>query len=131
MIIQQISVFLEHKPGRVVEVTKALSLSGIDIQAFNIAESSDFGVFRLIVSDVEGAVAALTKAGMAVSLTPVLSVNCPNKPGALSEILELIAGKGISVEYMYAFIHGNATQAILRTRDIEGCQRSLIEAGIN
>ncbi|MCF0172916.1 MAG: ACT domain-containing protein [Bacteroidales bacterium] len=130
MIIQQISVFLENKAGRAAEITKVLSNEGIDIQSFYIAESSDFGVYRLIVSNVEAAMAALRKAGHAVSLTPVLSVDCPNRPGSLTGILELLASHGLSVDYMYAFIHGDINRAIIRSKDIEACQKVIIGAGI-
>lgn len=130
MIIQQISVFLENRAGRTAEVAKILAEANIDIQAYNIAESNDFGVFRLIVSDTEGAVIALKKAGLAVVLTTVLSASCPNTPGSLTKILDVLAGKSISVDYMYSYIHGDATQAIIRTKDIEACQAALIAAGI-
>ena len=130
MIIQQVSIFLENRAGRSAEVTKVLAESNIDIQAFYIAESSDFGVLRLIVSDVEAAVSVLKRAGLAVSLTPVLSVDCPNRPGSLTGILALLADRGISVDYMYAFIHGDVNQAIIRTKNIEACQKVLIEAGL-
>lgn len=130
MIIQQISVFLENRAGRSAEVAKALADANVDIHAYNISESNDFGVFRLIVSDTEAAVIALKKAGLAVSLTPVLSATCPNTPGSLVKILEVLEKKAISVDYIYSYIHGDLNQAIIRTKDINNCQAALIEAGI-
>ena len=130
MIIQQISVFLENRVGRSAEVAKTLAAANIDIQAYNISESNDFGVFRLIVSDTEAAANALKKAGLAVSLTPVVSATCPNTPGSLLKILDVLEKKSISVEYIYSYIHGDLNQAIIRTKDTNVCQEALIEAGI-
>ena len=85
MTIKQVSVFLENKTGRINEVTKTLSQHGINMQAFSMAETPDFGILRLIVSDVDKAVEILRSADFAVMLTDVILLHCPNKAGALGE----------------------------------------------
>ena len=91
MTTKQISVFLENKTGRLNEVTKALAAHDINMQAFCIAETTDFGLMRLIVQDADHTAAVLRDAGFAVILTDVIQIHCPNVPGALSKILESLA----------------------------------------
>ena len=88
MTTKQLSVFLENKTGRINEVTKILGKNGINMQAFSMAESTDFGILRLIVSDVEKAVEALRNENFAVMLTDVIGITCQNQAGSLSAILE-------------------------------------------
>ena len=125
MTIKQVSVFLENKTGRINEVTKILSQHGVNMHAFSMAETPDFGILRLIVSDVDTAVEILRNADFAVKLTDVIHLNCPNKAGALGEILERLATAEVSIEYMYAFAEGDMANVVVRPTDIERCEKAL------
>ncbi len=125
MIIKQVSVFLENKTGRINEVTKILSRHGINMQAFSMAETPDFGILRLIVSDVEKAVEILRGEDFAVMLTDVVLLHCPNKAGALGEILERLAMSDVAIEYMYAFAEGDMANIVVRPTDIQRCEKVL------
>ena len=125
MTIKQLSVFLENKTGRINEVTKILSQHGVNMHAFSMAETPDFGILRLIVSDVDKAVEILRNADFAVKLTDVIHLHCPNKAGALGEILERLATAEVSIEYMYAFAEGDMANIVVRPTDIERCEKAL------
>lgn len=125
MTTKQLSVFLENKTGRINEVTKILGKNGINMQAFSMAESTDFGILRLIVSDVEKAVEVLRNENFAVMLTDVIGITCQNKAGSLSSILEQLAENQIFIEYMYAFAEGDKANVIVRPNDIERCMKVL------
>ena len=100
MTIKQLSVFLENRTGRINEVAKILGANNINMKAFSMAETSDFGILRLIVSEVDKAVEILRNENFAVMLTDVVCISCPNVAGSLSAILEELAGKEIFIEYM-------------------------------
>ena len=125
MIIKQVSVFLENKTGRINEVTKILSQHGVNMHAFSMAETPDFGILRLIVSDVDKAVEILRDADFAVKLTDVIHLHCPTKAGALGEILKQLATAEVSIEYMYAFAEGEIANVVVRPTNIERCQEAL------
>ena len=125
MTIKQVSVFLENKTGRINEVTKILSQHGINMHAFSMAETPDFGILRLIVSDVEKAAGILRNADFAVMLTDVIHLHCPNKAGALGEILDHLATAEVGIEYMYAFAEGEIANVVVRPTNIERCQEAL------
>ena len=125
MTIKQVSVFLENKTGRINEVTKILSQHGINMHAFSMAETPDFGILRLIVSDVEKAAEILRNADFAVMLTDVIHLHCPNKAGALGEILDRLATAEVGIEYMYAFAEGEIANVVVRPANIERCQEAL------
>ena len=127
MTIKQLSIFLENKTGRINEVTKILGKGGINMQAFSMAETADFGILRLIVSDVEKAVELLHNASFAVMLTDVVCLNAPNVPGALSAMLERLAESEIFIEYMYAFSEGETANVVIRPNDIDKCVSVLSE----
>ena len=128
MTIKQVSVFLENKKGRINEVAKTLSRHGINMQAFSMAETTDFGILRLIVSDVDKAVEVLRGENFAVMLTDVVCLHCPNKAGALAHILEQLAASEVSIEYMYAFAEDDMANIVVRPTDIALCEKAL--AGI-
>ena len=125
MTIKQLSVFLENKTGRINEVTKILSQHGVNMHAFSMAETPDFGILRLIVSDVDKAAEILRNADFAVMLTDVVHLHCPNKAGALGEILDRLATAEVSIEYMYAFAEGDMANVVVRPTNIEHCQKAL------
>jgi hypothetical protein len=102
MTIHQISVFLENRAGQLAEITKILSERHIDLRALNIAETTDYGVLRLIVDQPEAAASILLSEGVILSMTPVVAVGVPDQPGGLAEVLRLISEAGVDVEYMYS-----------------------------
>ena len=104
MSVKQISVFLENRPGCLHEMTKALADAKIDLRGLSLAETSDFGIVRLIVDDVLSTANTLKDAGFVASLTDVLAVEVPNVPGGLNHVLEILDSVGINVEYMYAIL---------------------------
>ena len=104
MTIQQVSVFLENRAGQLCEVTELLADNGIDMQALNIAETSDYGIVRMIVDDPGKTEALLRENGFIVRETPVVRTPVPDKPGGLNEILRAIAKAGIDIEYMYSIL---------------------------
>jgi hypothetical protein len=125
MTIKQLSVFLENKTGRINEVTKILGKHSINMHAFSMAETTDFGILRLIVSEVDKAVEILRNENFAVMLTDVVCISCPNVAGSLSAILEKLASKEIFIEYMYAFAEGNKANVVIRPNDIDKCVQVL------
>ena len=111
MQVEQISIFIENKSGRLAEITRILGDAGINIRALSLADTSDFGILRLIVNDVETAKAVLKEKGFTVSKTEVVAVEVPDRPGGLSSLLQTLDTNQINVEYMYAFVErcgGNA-----------------------
>ena len=121
MTIKQLSVFLENRTGRINEVAQILGAGGINMKAFSMAETADFGLLRLIVPDVDKAVQILRDASFAVMLTDVVCLNVPNIPGALSAILDKLAENEIFIEYMYAFSEGDSANVVIRPNDIDRC----------
>lgn len=113
MKVEQISIFLENKPGGLSSVTKALRDADINIRALSLADTSDFGILRLIVDNVVKAKEVLNNSGFAVGKTHVVAVEVPDRPGGLYSILDLLTGKGINVEYMYAFVERSGQNAVI------------------
>ena len=119
MHIHQISVFLENRIGQLAEITKLLAEAGVDIRALSIAETSDYGLARMIVDDSQKASAILLQHGDILSMTPVWAVEVPDSPGGLAEVLSVLADAHVDVEYMYSlFTHkeGNAYM-VMRVSD--------------
>ncbi len=113
MQAEQISIFLENKAGRLAEVTKVLADAGINIRALSLADTSDFGVLRLIVNDNAKAEASLKEAGFTVRKAHVVAVEVKDQPGGLHGILEILSSAGINVEYMYAFVQQSGNNAVM------------------
>ncbi|MBN1573843.1 MAG: ACT domain-containing protein [Deltaproteobacteria bacterium] len=113
MKVEQISVFLENKSGRLAEVTKILSDGGVNIRALYLADASDFGVLRFIVNDTKKAKEVLQKNNFTVVKTEVIAVEVPDRPGGLAEILEILKKDNINVEYMYAFVERSSDNAVI------------------
>jgi hypothetical protein len=131
MIVKQISVFLENKTGRLNDVAALLGKSGINMTAFSVADNSDFGILRAIVSDPEKAQEVLKSNKFAVSLTDVICLHSPNTPGALSSALDILAKENIYIEYMYAFADGDFANVVIRPNDVEKCLAVLKECNCN
>ena len=121
MTIKQLSVFLENKSGRINEVAKILGQNNINMHAFSMAETTDFGILRLIVTEVDKAVEVLREASFAVMLTDVVCISCDNVSGALSTVLDKLTEAGIFIEYMYAFAEGANANIVIRPSDIDKC----------
>ena len=120
MSVKQISVFLENRPGTLNEMTQALADAQIDMRGLSLAETSEFGIVRLIVDDVLGTATVLKDAGFVSSLTDVLAVEVPNQPGGLNKVLEILRAAQINVEYMYAILgskNSNNAYMIFRVSD--------------
>ena len=113
MKVEQISVFLENKPGSLENATRTLRDANINIRTLSVAETVDFGILRLIVNDVEKANKALKESGFRVSKTPVVAVEVPDKPGGLHSIMEVVSKEGINVEYLYAFVEKSGQNAVI------------------
>ena len=111
--VKQISIFLENKAGRLAEVTGILAEAGINIRALALADTSEFGVMRLIVDNHQGARDILKNQGVAVATTEVVAVNVADRPGGLHQILKILHEGGINVEYMYAFVQHSGDRAVM------------------
>ena len=133
MQVEQISVFLENKSGRLSEVTAILAESKVNIRALALADTSDFGVLRLIVDDTEKALQTIKNHGFTVSKTSVVAVEVADRPGGLNDILMMLHDAGLNVEYMYAFVRLSGDHAVMIFR-IEQDQKAveLLESkGVN
>ncbi|HBN83954.1 MAG TPA: acetolactate synthase [Clostridiales bacterium] len=131
MLIKQVSVFLENKRGRIEKVTKCLADEGINIRALSIADTTDFGILRMILSDPDQAGSVLRENGFTVTITDVIALTVDDQPGGLSRALSIIGKNNIGIEYIYAFIgksQGKA-QVVLRTETPETSAKLLQEAG--
>jgi hypothetical protein len=132
MNVKQISIFLENKSGRLAEVTKVLGANNIDISALSIADTTDFGILRLIVNDPDKAVGVLEEAGFSVSITNVIAIAVEDKPGGLAYALDILRKYDIGIEYMYAFVGKTTNKAlvILKVMDSQNAVNYLKEGGI-
>ncbi|MEA1960632.1 MAG: ACT domain-containing protein [Bacillota bacterium] len=110
---KQISVFLENKTGRLAHVTRTLGESGINIRALSIADTSDFGILRIIVNDPVRAFAILKEAGFTVSETDVIAVKVPDSPGGLAAVLNQTSEAHLNIEYLYAFLGTSQNDALV------------------
>ncbi len=132
MKVEQISIFLENKSGRLAEVTATLAEAGVNIRALSLADTADFGILRLIVNDSAKARDVLKAGGFTVGKNEVVALEVPDNPGGLSGILRLLDGAGINVEYMYAFVQRSGDNAIIifRFDEIDKAIETLTQAGV-
>jgi len=132
MRAEQISVFLENKAGRLSEVTRILSEAGVNIRALSLADTSDFGILRLIVNDNNKAKEALKKHGFTVGKTDVVAVEVDDRPGGLHRILDILHRSNVNVEYMYAFVQqsGNNAVIIFRFDNLDEAIKVLQDNGV-
>lgn len=119
MIIKQLSVFLENKTGRLTEMTKILSENNINISAFSIADTADFGIVRCIVSKPDEAIKVLKEKHFSVNITEVVCMIVPHEPGGLYKALQILSDNNVPVEYMYAFAFDNAASVVIRSESNE------------
>jgi hypothetical protein len=131
--LKQTSVFLENKKGRLWKALSTLREADINIRALSIADTSEFGILRMIVPDPEKARVALEDNQFVVKTNEVIGVEIPDEPGGLDAVLGILNEKDINVEYLYAFVEKRKGHAIvvLRTEDIDSGVKTLKEAGVN
>ena len=132
MAIKQLSVFVPNEAGELVKITDALEKANIDIRAMSIADTQDFGILRLIVSDTDKAKATLTESECLATTNEVVTVAISDEPGALSKVLRILSENNVSLEYMYAFIASDTDSAfvVLRVEDNEKAEAILKDKGI-
>jgi hypothetical protein len=119
MIIKQLSVFLENKTGRLTEMTKILSEHKINISAFSVAETADYGIIRCIVSKPEEAIRVLRENRFSVNMTDVVCLIVPHEPGGLYHALKILSENNVAIEYMYAFAFNDAATVVIRSESNE------------
>lgn len=130
MAIKQLSIFVENKTGSLVKATEVLAAAGVDLRAMSIADTRDFGILRIIVSDTYAAVTALKDNGFVVNMTDVVGCVMEDKPGAAGEMFAALAEAGIAIKYMYGFAGKNEAYAIIRVDDNTLCEKVLLSKGI-
>jgi hypothetical protein len=132
MILEQVSAFVENKPGALSEITTSLADAGIDLKAFTVADKSEFGVLRFLSDQPKKALALLKRNGWVASITPVVAVKMADKPGSLAKVLKMFADKDVQVEYLYAFVAQEEERAyvVLRVEDTDGAEKLLESAGV-
>jgi hypothetical protein len=133
MTVDQISVFVENKPGKLVEVIETLGANGIDLRAMSIADTSDFGILRLIVDKPDLALDVLGKAEYVTSVNKVIAVSIADTPGSLAKVLRILSDAEVSIEYVYAFITHEVGSAyvIIRVEDNERAIAVLKSNGVS
>ena len=133
MSLKQISVFVENKPGKMQHLTEVLAKNNVDMRALSLAETSDFGIVRIIVDDVYAASTILKDEGFIHNVTKVLGVAIPDEPGGLNKVLQVLTAAEINVEYMYAFLGGKDVDhayMIFRVEDRKAAVAALAAQGI-
>ena len=132
MRVEQISIFLENKSGRLAEVTSVLAAAGVNIRALSLAETADFGILRLIVDQIDRAKQALKDSGFTIGKTEVVALEVPDRPGGLAEIVRILGAAEINVEYMYAFVQRSKDNAIVifRFDELDKAIEVLTGAGV-
>ena len=132
MNVKQLSIFLENKPGRLAEVTRLFEEGRINIRALALADTSEFGILRLIVNDNEKALQLLRDRSYTVGVTEVVAVEVEDRPGGLHRILKALSEDGINVEYMYAFVRQSGRNAVLifRFDDVASAVKRLAAEGM-
>ncbi len=134
MAVQQISVFLENKPGTLKKMTATLAAHEIDIRALSLAETKDFGIARLVVDDALSAVNTLKEENFVASLTSVLVVRIPDETGGLDKLLDVFTEAQVNIEYMYAFLGGKNPEnayMIFRVADTKAAEAKLGKKGLS
>jgi hypothetical protein len=133
MTINQISVFLENKPGTLSGLTETLAENNINMRAMSLADTSDFGIARIIVDNADETAALLRKNEYVAKVTPVLALEIPDQAGSLNRILKLLGTKGCNVEYMYGFTgrKTNSAYMIMRATDVSEAEKLLEKSGIH
>ena len=133
MKVKQLSIFLENQSGRLAEVMQSLGKENVNIRALSLADTSGFGILRLILNDIQKGKEVLRGHGFTVSETDVLGVEIPDRPGGLASVLGILAENDINIEYMYAFVQKNSENAVVifRIENIDNAIEALQAKGVN
>ena len=132
MLVKQLSVFMENRPGRLSKLTHTLGKEGIDFVTLSIADTKDFGIVRFIARDNERAYEILKKEGFTVGITELIGVEVSDRPNALAEVVALIEEANINIEYLYSFVltNHNTAKILMRVEDTDRAVKLLQEKGI-
>lgn len=132
MLVKQLSVFMENRPGRLYKLTHALGQEGIDFVTLSIADTKDYGIVRFIARDNDRAYEILEQAGFTVGQTELIGVEVEDKPNALAEVIALLEEENINIEYLYSFVltNHNSAKILMRVEDTERAVKLLGERGI-
>ncbi|MCQ2490994.1 MAG: amino acid-binding protein [Ruminococcus sp.] len=130
--VRQISVFLDNKPNQLTGVMKLIKNHNINIRALSIADTKDFGILRMIVSDTEKAVDVLREASYAVAETEIVAITIPDTPGQLSRVLDILGEQNVNIEYLYAFLgkSDRSVSFVIRVDDNDNAYTALESGGI-
>ncbi|MBN2721089.1 MAG: ACT domain-containing protein [Proteobacteria bacterium] len=131
MKVEQISVFMENKAGRLAQITRILGAAGVNILTLSLADTADFGILRLLVSDNDKAYEVLKEEGFTVGRNEVLAIEVPDRPGGLADFLEILRVNEINIEYMYAYRKGTHAILIFRFDNIDKAINVLPKANFN
>ncbi len=124
MKVQQLSVFIENKAGRVSEVTELLGGAGINIRGFAVSDTAEYGILRLVVDKPDEALGVLKEAGFTVKQNEVICIDLPDQPGGLAQVLKIVAEAGVNIEYVYSLV---ATYVVLNVADVDRAVRLLAD----
>jgi hypothetical protein len=129
MMIQQISVFLENKTGRLAEITGLIAGAGVNIRAISIADTAEFGILRLIVDKPAEAAEAIARGGFTTRMTDVLAIEIPDQPGSLARIMRIFKDSGVNIEYLYASLEKDTSTAVVifKVEDMAHCMKTIEE----
>ena len=133
MAIKQLSILVDNKQGTLAQTVTLLSEKGIDLRSICVADTEDYGIVRMIAEKPQEALEALFEQGFTARLTDVIACSCPDEPGGLAHVLNVLNEKNINMEYMYSIINNVADQAymVIRVRDNENAENVLKENGIS
>lgn len=131
MLVKQLSVFMENRPGRLYSLTQTLGKEGIDLVTLSIADTQDYGIVRFIARDNDKAYSVLKEAGFMVSQTELIGIEVPDSPNALANVISLLEAENINIEYLYSFFSNhNAAKILMRVKDTEIALKILQSNGI-
>lgn len=132
MLVKQLSVFMENRPGRLYSLTHALGAEGVDFVTLSIADTKDYGIVRFIARDNDKAYRILKEAGFTVGQTELIGIEVADKPNALAEVIAILDEKNINIEYLYSFVltNHNSAKILMRVEDTERAVQILEEKGI-
>lgn len=130
MFVKQLSVFMENREGRLAQVTEVLKTQGINVLSVSMADTSEFGMLRMVVSDPERARASLREAGFSAMLTDVLAVRLENQAGELYRLAHILCAKGLNIEYMYTLVSGEHKAMLVKASDGAAAADAIREGGL-
>ncbi len=130
MSVNQVSVFLENKPGTLNKLTEVLAKQNVNIRALSLADTSEFGIVRMLVNDVYEATNVLKEENFVASVTPVLAFKISDETGSLNKLLQAFSDSNINIEYMYAFAGKQNAYMIFRVKDTKSAEQTLKSKGL-